>query len=148
MALAWYIATSPFLQERRRVLPSIWISGNADADRDWHLMATKIHWGGDADHHLGRDLARFAPSPDSRQKHDEFIATHARDGIGSAHRVPDALRGHAQNLIAGSMSQRVIYLLETVQVHHQQCKRGLPAPGGFEFLIQPFVQQRARDQAG
>ena len=46
------------------------------------------------------------------------------------------------------MSERIVDVLEVVEVHQQHCERGVHAPSGLERLVEPLRVQRAIRQPG
>ena len=54
------------------------------------------------------------PAPD--EDHDELVAAEAHAQIGRAAGIAHALRGDDQHIVAGGMAERVVDLLEPVEV--------------------------------
>ena len=77
----------------------------------------------------------------------ELVAAHARDRVGLADQLAQALGRQLEQLVAGGMTQRIVDVLEVVeveQVHGQQ----LAAPRAREGLLEALVEQHAVGQAG
>src|SRR3546814_6241602 len=55
-------------------------------------------------------------------------------------------RQHLQHAVARVMAERVVDLLEAVEVEHEQRQSARLAPGGQDALLQPIVEQRAVGQ--
>ena len=53
------------------------------------------------------------------QDHDELVAAEPDAQVGRAAGVAHALRGHDQHVVAGGMAERVVDLLEAVEVELQ-----------------------------
>ena len=54
------------------------------------------------------------------EQHGEFVAADARHGVALADDLLQALRGGAQDAVAGGVAQRVVDVLEAIQVEEQQ----------------------------
>ena len=54
------------------------------------------------------------------QDHGELVATQARDGVAFLDAGAQALRDDGQQLVAGLVAQRIVDLLEVVQVDVEQ----------------------------
>ena len=80
--------------------------------------------------------------------HDgELVAAHARDGVGLAHQRAQPVGHHLQQLVAGGMAQRVVDVLEVVEVE-QVDRHHLAALDARERLLEPLVEQHAVGQVG
>ena len=66
-----------------------------------------------------RELAHVAFARDVLGEHDEFVAAEARGGVGRADRVGDPLRHDLQHFVAAHMAERVVDVLEPVEVDEQ-----------------------------
>ena len=68
----------------------------------------------------------------------EFVAAQTGQDIGIAKRGLEPLRDFDQQLIAGRMPQRIVHILELVEVEHQHGESGAmtlqPLCGIFELL--------------
>ena len=79
--------------------------------------------------------------------HDgELVAAHAGDRVGLAHQRAQPIGDHLQELVAGGMAERVVDVLEVVEVEHVGGDH-LAALGAGERVLEPLVQQDAVGQA-
>ena len=65
-----------------------------------------------------------------RQQQREFIAAQPCHRVGFAQYRGEPFTNLLQNSIANLMTERVIDLLETIQIHHDQRERPFVAAGG------------------
>ena len=78
----------------------------------------------------------------------ELVATQPGQGVGGADRGADPLGDGAQQPVAGGMAQRVVDVLEAVEVEQQHRDHAALAAGAGQLLAEPVVQQGAVGQAG
>jgi hypothetical protein len=83
-----------------------------------------------------------------REEDDELVATHAGDGVSSAHTGTEALGQFAKQHVAHVMAEDVIDILESVQIHHEQAEAGLEALRALQRGLQPVIEQEAVGQSG
>ena len=83
-----------------------------------------------------------------RQQDGELVAAEPRDGVGLAQRRAEPRGDALQHAVAGMMSERVVDLLEAVQIEQQQRERRALAGGDARRLVEAIVQQRAVRQIG
>ena len=121
--------------------------GDADAGADDHLLAV--------------DLVGLAQRIDDAQRqrggvdrlrdrclHDgEFVAAHARDRVGLADASPQPRGDHLEELVAGGMAQRIVDVLEEIEVE-QMHGHDVVAFDARQRQLQPLVEQHAVGQAG
>ena len=124
------------------------VERNADARGDVHVDPEEPHRG---PHRVDRALADadgFRARHGSIDQDHELIAPETCRGVDRAHRVLQALRHLAQQIIAGAMPEGVIDELEAVEVDHQQCELvGLAVCLG-DGLSDAIIQQQAVRQSG
>jgi hypothetical protein len=85
---------------------------------------------------------------DSRQQHDEFVATLTADRIRTPD-APDQTSGHRlQQPVANPMSQAVVHVLEPIQIEEEDGEVVAVTPGQGNRLGEPVVQQHAVGQVG
>ena len=77
----------------------------------------------------------------------ELVAAHARDRVGLAHQGRAGARHLLQQLVAGGVAQRIVDVLEVVEVE-QVAGHDLARPHARESQLQPLVQQHAVGQVG
>ena len=83
------------------------------------------------------------------QQHRELVAAEARDGVGLAHQrgaggAPTSL----QHQVADVVAERVVDVLEAVEVHQQHGQRAPRARAPLDRRAQPVVEQHPVGQAG
>ncbi|KQW97190.1 hypothetical protein ASC94_10405 [Massilia sp. Root418] len=103
-----------------------------------------VHAGAQAFDHAQREAQRGLFD----QHQHELVAAQARHGVAVAHRGLQPARHQPEHFVAGLVAQRVVDLLELVQVHQQHRHQCLVALGRVQRLLQPVPQQVAVGQAG
>ena len=123
-----------------------------DADTDAHANMTLLAF--DAvrqcdcrEHLLRRQRHVFCLLNIGKHQH-EFIPSPAADGVRLAHAPHQALRHRLQQLVAGQMPQRIVDLLELIQVHEHQRKLLALTVCQCNGLNKPVFQQAAVRQTG
>ena len=104
--------------QRLRVLAVLGEMRDADAGADVERLALEE----DRRFQRGDDLARRRGEvqvPVMPHQDGEFVAAQARDAFGVFHRVLQARAHFAQHVIAHAVSERVVDVLEAVEVHHE-----------------------------
>jgi hypothetical protein len=81
------------------------------------------------------------------EHHGELVAAEPGHGV-VRRRVLQARRGGAQDAVAGGVAQRVVDVLEAVQVEEQHGDPASCAPRPHDRARQPLGQQRAVGQVG
>ena len=79
-------------------------------------------------------------------QHHELVAAEAGDDVGAAHGVAQPVGHHAQELVAAGMAQRIVDLLELVEVDEMDRERPAPAQAGHRQ--RPSGRGTGRDWAG
>ena len=97
--------------------------------------------------HLARGQLR-AIDVGGRQQHREFIAAEPRHRVGGAQRVAQARRHFLQHQITGVMPERVVDLLETVEIDQQDREALVIAMRSQDRLLQSIEEQRAVREVG
>ena len=120
---------------------------DADAYADDHLVAVDVvGLADDADQPL-RQRSAFRRCVD-RDLHDrELVATHAGDRVGLPRHLAQPIGHHPQQLVAGGMAERVVDVLEVIEVQNVGGD-DLTALGTGQGLLQPLVEQHAVRQTG
>ncbi len=80
---------------------------------------------------------------DRRQQDGEFVTAHARHRIDVAQFAAQARRDLLQQQVADLVTQRIVDVLEAVEIHQQQGERPVVALGLFDRLLQTLMKQRA-----
>ena len=84
---------------------------------------------------------------DGRLHDGELVAAHARDGVGLADAGSQPRRHHLQQLVAGGMAQRIVDVLEEIEIE-QMDGNDVAALDAGQRVLQPLVEQHAVGQAG
>ena len=123
---------------------------DADADRRGHVdvVLLDLERLRDGVEQLLRDPAQHRRLLEVLDDHHEFVAAEAREQVGLAQRRRQRL-GHAlQQLVADPVAERVVDVLEAVEVDEQHADAAAAALRLRDRLRQPLVQQQAVRQAG
>ena len=78
----------------------------------------------------------------------ELVTTRSRHGVGAADPAGKQLCDALQQKIAHGMSERVVHMLEAVEVDHQQSGRCLGAAGPLQCAAQSVFKEPAVGQSG
>ncbi len=101
--------------------------GHADARRHANLATVEQEGRSERlDQRIG-DALHFRSRPDAFQQHPELIAAEPRDGVGRACRLNDALRHRLQQPVAGIVSERIVDVLEVVDIEEHDRRAVLTA---------------------
>jgi hypothetical protein len=120
---------------------------DADAGNQCDAVALDLERRFECAHHLVGDSQRLLVAG-GRQQEGEFIAAEARHRIGIAHHAPHAPGRLAQHGIAAGMAQRIVDLLEVIEIGEHEGKAVMIALRRANRLRQPVHQQHAIRQAG
>src|SRR5205807_7576479 len=82
------------------------------------------------------------------EQHGELVAAESREGVAGPAGVLEALRDLLEELIAGVVAERVVDLLEAVEVDQQHGERVRRALGPRERLVEPVAEERAVREPG
>ena len=85
---------------------------------------------------------------DAREQDAELVAAEAGDGVGLAQRVPQPARDLLEQQVAHVMAERVVDLLEVVEVHDHHHGGLAAAAAGADGLVDAVAEQLAVRQAG
>ena len=97
---------------------------------------------------LLRHRGRLARLGDVLQQHAELVAADARDEVVAAHAGAQARGDHLQQRVADVVAERVVHLLEVVEVEEQQRRGLLVAPRVRHRLARALGEHRAVGQPG
>ena len=135
-------------QQRRDVVAVQGAQRDADArlevDRDAAQLERPLQGAVQAGGHLGHDAA----VGDVAQQHGELVAAQAGEQVAAADDRAQAARDLDQQLVAVVVAERVVDLLEAVEVDQQERGRVALTLGGADRLLAALVQERAVGQAG
>ena len=95
-------------------------------------------------------LATMATSAlvDVLEQDHELVAAEARRGVRGADAGGEARGGLAEQLVARGVAERVVDVLEHVEVDEEDRRLGLRARGAGEGVLEPVHEQQAVRQAG
>ena len=82
------------------------------------------------------------------QQHAELVAAEAGHGVGGAQRRLEALGDLLEQHVAVVMAERVVDLLEVVEVHDHHGRAAVAALGGAHGLLDAVAEQHAVREAG
>ncbi|MNO75782.1 hypothetical protein D3C76_668410 [compost metagenome] len=95
-----------------------------------------------------RGVARGIPAVQASEDHGELVATQTGQGVVLAQLAAQALAQGAQQLVAETMAEGVVDVLEVVQVQAQRSGQFLAVVAAHQGLLEPLVEQRAVGQPG
>ena len=135
------------LQQRLGVGIPEWVEGCADAGGHEDLGARERNAHGEfaqqlVEHHLELFDARQILDQDG-----ELIAAQAPDGVLAAQAPFEALADLLQELVAGRVAERVVDVLEVVEVDEEQRQQPFVPARALHGLGQPVAEQIAIGQA-
>ncbi|HET8977689.1 MAG TPA: hypothetical protein VFN87_05985 [Solirubrobacteraceae bacterium] len=136
------------LDKRLGADPVAGVHGDAHRGLDRERQRLHIHRplqrGGDPLQH-GHGV--IAPAQ-TGQEQAELVPAEAGDGVGGADGVADAAADLDEQLIPGGMTERVVDLLETVEVHERHGQLGAAALGVADRLGDALAEQHPVGQPG
>ena len=124
--------------------------GDTDARAHVYGQAVELERFLDRAQHARRHAPRSAKIADRWQNHGEFVAAEAGDGIRLADDADKALAQFGEEQVAHVVPERIVDVLEAVQVEHEQGdrERGASPRGPLDGLLEPVVEQNAIRQPG
>jgi hypothetical protein len=146
--LARYIAASAALDQRDRVVAVLGIDADAEARRHRDAVRPDQRRRLQRLDHLLRDRGGVARLGELGEQDDELVAAVAADRVRLAHRRFEPPRRELQHLIADGVAERVVDLLEAVEVDEDHADPGRAAAGHRDRVLEPVEQQRARRRSG
>ena len=78
----------------------------------------------------------------------ELVAAQARDGVGLAQALAQALAHEREQAVAGDVAEAVVDRLEAVEVEDHHRDQALVAPRPGERALEPVLEQRAVGEPG
>ncbi len=84
----------------------------------------------------------------ARKDQRELVPAQTRHGVGLPQVRPDPLRDLADEKVSGAVPERVVDLLEAVEVHHQQGQGRREPPRGPKGLLEPVEKEGSIGQTG
>ena len=95
-----------------------------------------------------RHLLGFGDIREVLTEHDELIAPEPSNGVAHAHDVADALRGLAEQHVAGLVSQAVVHHLEVVEIQEEHSQRAAPSSDEVDRVLGAVEQEDAIGEVG
>jgi hypothetical protein len=83
-----------------------------------------------------------------RQDDRELVAPKSRNGVTRAHCATQSMRDLLQQQVTVVMAERIVHVLEAVEVHHQQGQATLVAMRARDRRGKPILEQRAIGEIG
>ncbi len=117
--------------------------GDADAGADAHLGAVELERPVEGLDQGARQALDLADGGDALEQHRELIAAEARHGVGGARGLDDALRHRLQQAVAGVVAERVVDVLEVVQIEEHDRDRALAALRERQCVLHAVAEQVA-----
>ena len=112
-------------------------------------MARQLKRFGNEFRNARREIERAAALIVARGLDDgEFVAAEPRQHVGGAQRRSQAAGDLPEQFIAGGMAERIVDVLETVEVEHQDRKRPLVPPLVRIDVMELFEKERPVRQPG
>ena len=136
------------LQERRGVHAVVRVIRNADAGGDINLVVLELEWRLKQIQHSLGNFGGIAGGFQVRQQQRELITTDSGERVTAANATAQPVRDAAQQFVANRMSERVVHLLEPVQVNEQERNAFLAPRCSGNGKPEPFVQQSPVWQLG
>ena len=136
------------LDERVHVGAVLRAVGDADARVEHRHDAVERERAGQRVLQAPGQLGRQAAVRDPAQEHRELVAAEARQRVAAAHHLAQADGDLLEQAVARVVPERVVDLLEAVEVDQQQRGRLAAALGGRQRVRHAVVEQRAVGQVG
>ena len=136
------------LDQRFRILGVGRVHADADAGRHMQLVFANRMWHRQRSQYLVGGQGSVFHMLVRRYQDYEFVATLPAHRIGTAHAVRQAPRNRLQQLVAGRMSERIVDVLEIVQIQKQHRERRSAPFRQSDGLRDAIVQQEPVRQAG
>ncbi len=104
---------------------------------------------------MARDLAlealgerERAPRALVREQNHELVAADPVRGVGRAHRRAEAFADRADALVAGLVAERVVDLLQPVEIEHHEAEAGAGARAARDLALEILVERTVVAEAG
>ena len=91
--------------------------------------------------HGGRDLLGLLERRDALEQHRELIAAEPGDRVGRPRALDEPLRSGLQQPVADVVPERVVHVLEVVEVDHQDRQSVLGAPRERDSVLDAIAEQ-------
>ena len=134
--------------QRDRIGAVVRIDRDADARQQRKRVRTDRCRRRERLQHLAGDRCCVAGARDLGEQHHELVAAVPAHRVGLPHHRGQALRRQAQNVVADVVAERVVDLLEAVQVEEQQADPRPAALRPGDRALQPVEHEHAVGGAG
>ena len=131
-----------------RVAPVFRVESDAEAGGEEQLAFLDEEGGLEDREDLPRHHADAGRIPHSGQKEKELVSSQPRHGVLSAKSTPEAPADLHQQLVPGRVPQRVVDMLEVVQVQKHDRDLLAPPPGPLDGQLEAVVEERPVGKAG
>ena len=129
------------LEQGRRVLAVVRKHGDPDARAEATLLSVQHDRLGQRLQQAPSELVHVDLVGDLLGEHDELVAPEARHGIRIADRLREAARQRLQDFVAGGVAERVIDVLEPVEIHEQERDGTIVASRERDRMIEPLEER-------
>ena len=136
------------LEQRLGVLAVLGVERDADARLDLDGELVELEPLGDRLAHARAGLDRGVGPADVGDQHRELVAAEAGDGVAGAQSRGQPRADRAQQQVAVVVAERVVDLLEAVEVDHQHGDLRGVARGELDRLVHAVVEEHAVGQFG
>ncbi len=137
------------VSRQRRPVVAV-LRAERDPDRRGNDQAVSVDHEGRLQrlHDLLRHPNRVRMVPDARKQDSELVPAQASDRIHGPERAPQARADLLQEDVAGRVSQRVVDLLESVEIQHEERQRRPLPIARQNGLVETVAEKDAVGQAG
>ena len=135
------------LRQGLQIVTIVRVHGDAQRRRHHQFMLADLDGGSDRLDQLARQVRGPVGIGVGQDQH-EFVPAHARHGVLLAHLLAHAPRHRNQQFIANAVPQRVVDVLEMIQIEEHQRQRFAVALGQAEVVCEAVAQQGPVGQAG
>ena len=134
------------LDQREGIVAVVGVDADADARRHAKHVIADVAGGADEGDHLVGHQDRVRSVRHLGQQDQELITAVAADRVRGPHRRRKATRQPLERLVANGVTERVVDLLEVVQVHEQKPQARAVPPRDGNRAGEPIEQQHAIGQ--
>ena len=136
------------VDERGGVGAVLGIDADAQAPRERERVRADLRRHGQRVDDLPRDRGGVARLRHLGEEDDELVAAVAAHRVRFAHRVLEAARRQLQHLVADRVTERIVDLLEVVEVEKDDADAGRAPLRHRDRVLEPVEHQRARRRTG
>lgn len=118
------------------------VERDPDAHADLDLLALKLEWGaGCVDESLA-ELSYLGEVADVLAQDAKLVTAHSSDKVAGTHSDAEALRNLNEQLVAGTVAERVVDVLEPVEVEEHDRGGRVMSSGAAEGLLGDLIEER------